>query len=38
MNWHLFRKDNPNTWPEIDCPMLVYRAYNNGNQTLAVHF
>ena len=24
MNWHLYRKDDPNTWPEIDCPMLVY--------------
>ena len=24
MNWHLYRKDNPSTWPEIDCPMLVY--------------
>lgn len=21
MNWHLYRKDDPNTWPEIDCPM-----------------
>lgn len=24
MNWHLYRKDDSNTWPEIDCPMLVY--------------
>lgn len=24
MNWHLFKNDDPNTWPEIDCPMLVY--------------
>lgn len=24
MNWHLYKKDDPNTWPEIDCPMLVY--------------
>lgn len=21
MNWRLYRKDDPNTWPEIDCPM-----------------
>lgn len=24
MNWHVYRKDDPNTWPEIDCPILVY--------------
>lgn len=24
MHWKLYRKDDPNTWPEIDCPMLVY--------------
>ena len=24
MNWKLYRKDDPNTWPEIDCPILVY--------------
>lgn len=24
MNWHLYKKDDPNTWPEIDCPILVY--------------
>lgn len=24
MNWHLYRMDDPNTWPEVDCPMLVY--------------
>ena len=24
MSWHLYRKDDPNSWPEIDCPMLVY--------------
>ena len=21
MNWRLYRKDDPNTYPEIDCPM-----------------
>ena len=26
MNWHLYRKDDPNTWPEIDCPMLIYKS------------
>lgn len=24
MNWKLYRKDDPNTWPEIDCAMVVY--------------
>ena len=23
MTWHLYKKDNPNTWPKIDCPMIV---------------
>ena len=29
MNWHLYRKDDPNTWPEIDCPMLVCRYFSD---------
>ena len=24
MKWHLYRKDDPNTWPQIDCPMVVW--------------
>jgi len=24
MDWKLYKKDDPNTWPEIDCPILVY--------------
>lgn len=24
MKWHVYKKDDPNTWPQIDCPMLVY--------------
>ena len=24
MTWHVYKKDDPTTWPEIDCPMLVY--------------
>ena len=24
MNWHVFKRDDPSTWPEIDCPMLVH--------------
>lgn len=35
MNWRVFKRDDPSTWPEIDCPMLIcwtngddYRLYN----------
>ena len=35
MNWHVFKRDDPKTWPEIDCPLLLcwtdgdgYRLYN----------
>lgn len=24
MDWKLYKKDDPNTWPQIDCPMIVY--------------
>ena len=24
MKWCLYKKDDPNTWPKIDCPLLVY--------------
>lgn len=24
MKWHLYKKDDSNTFPEIDCPMVVY--------------
>lgn len=24
MKWHLYKKDDPNTWPKIDCPMVVW--------------
>ena len=27
MKWYLYRKDDPNTWPQIDCPMVVYYPY-----------
>ena len=29
MNWHVYRKDDPSTWPEIDCPMLVCRWFSD---------
>ena len=22
--WHIYKKDDPNTWPKINCPILVY--------------
>lgn len=24
MKWRLYKRDDPNTWPQIDCPMIVY--------------
>ena len=24
MKWRLYKKDDPNTWPQIDCPMVVW--------------
>lgn len=29
MKWRLYKKDDPNTWPHIDCPMVVYGMHNN---------
>jgi hypothetical protein len=26
MKWQLYKKDDPNTWPKIDCPLLVYKG------------
>ena len=23
MKWRLYKKDDPNTWPQIDCPMVL---------------
>ena len=31
MKWHLFKKDDPNTWPELDCPMVVCDKYERLN-------
>lgn len=33
MKWHLYKADDPNTWPKIDCPMLVYFS-DGGNLSL----
>ena len=32
MNWKVFRRDDPDTWPQIDCKFLVC----GDNDTLAV--
>lgn len=31
MKWHLYKKDDPNTWPQIDCPMVIYKEYSKNN-------
>ena len=36
MKWHLYKKDDPNTWPKIDCPMVVYKEYSKDNVTIVV--
>ena len=37
MKWHVFKKDDPNTYPEFDCPMLLCKSYSDTNITLGVH-
>lgn len=32
MNWHLFRQDDPNTWPQIDCPMVIHTGWINEHE------
>ena len=34
MNWHLYKRDDPNTWPKIDCPMVVCLYHPNGEMNL----
>ena len=29
MNWRVFKIDDPDTWPEIDCPILVSKSIDN---------
>lgn len=29
MNYHVFNKDNPSTWPKFNCPILVFKPNNN---------
>lgn len=31
MKWHLYKRDDINTWPQIDCPMVVYKEYGENN-------
>lgn len=37
MNWKVFKKNDPSTYPDIDCPMVVYRPYTSCF-TLDVHY
>ena len=27
MTWRLYKRNDPNTWPQIDCPVLVYDSF-----------
>lgn len=35
MVWHVFKYDDPSTWPKIDCPMTVVREYSPTN--ISIH-
>ena len=37
MNWRVYKRDDPSTHPEIDCPVLLCRHYTS-TMTLAVHY
>ena len=30
MNWKVFKRDDPGTYPELDCPLLIY--WTNGRR------
>ena len=30
MEWYLYKRDEPNTWPQVDCPIIVYLCNPNG--------
>jgi hypothetical protein len=32
MKWNLYNKDNPNTWPQIDCPMVIHTGWATENE------
>ena len=38
MTWRLYKKDDPNTWPQIDCPMLVYYPYKQYHDSEHIIF
>ena len=29
MNWHVFKRDDPDTWPEVDCLFIICGEYEN---------
>ena len=35
-NAHVFRRDDPSTYPELGCPMLVYIEDKKGNYSLSI--
>ena len=32
MKWRLFKQDDPNTWPHIDCPMVLHTGWIHENE------
>ena len=37
INWKVFNRDDPRTYPQIDCPMIIYKPYASCF-TLDVHY
>ena len=38
MKWRLYKKNDPNTWPQIDCPMVVYYPFKQYHDSKPVIF
>ena len=36
MNWYVYKKDEPDTWPEFNCPILLYTNSNGYMDFMAI--
>ena len=36
MKWRVYKKDNQNSWPQINCPIVVYGMLNGNHLILEV--
>lgn len=35
MDWQVFKRDDPSTWPEFDCPVLVCKNFDDDDYYFA---